>query len=132
MNEALVIAGGLYNLVFAVFHLLFWRIFGWREDLRSLRFVNRAIMQVLNLCLTFAFVIFAVVSLGHTEELLTTGLGHSLLALFALFWLARAIEQIVFFELRSRVSWVFLALFLVGTALYAVPAIHVLFIEAAT
>jgi hypothetical protein len=121
MAEALLKAAGFYSLGFAVFHLLFWRLFNWREELRRLSFGNRAVMQVLNLSLTFAFLIFGYISLAHTEELLSTPLGRGLLALLALFWLARAVEQITFFGLRHWGSWAFLGIFVVGSSLYAVP-----------
>ncbi|OGP86468.1 MAG: hypothetical protein A2Y95_08530 [Deltaproteobacteria bacterium RBG_13_65_10] len=117
--ETLVVIGGAFNLLFALFHLLFWRIFGWKTDLTKLSFVNRAIMQILNLCLTFAFVIFAYISFAHPRELLATGLGHSLLMLIAGFWFLRAIEQVVFFRLRHWASWAFLGAFLGGATLYA-------------
>ncbi len=123
--ELLIKAGGIYNIVIVIFHLLFWRIFNWKEDLRSLSFLNRAIMQVLNLSLTFAFVIFSYISLVHTKELISTSLGQSLLGLIALFWLARSVEQVVFFKLKNWRSIAFLGFFLVGTVLYAVPAIYI-------
>ncbi len=120
--ETMIEAGGVYSFAFAVFHLLFWWLFNWREDLRSLSFLNRCIMQVLNLSLTFAFVIFAYVPMVHTRELLVTPLGNSLLMLIALFWLARAVEQVVFFKLRHRGSVAFLVVFLAGAGLYGIPA----------
>jgi hypothetical protein len=123
--ELLIKAGGIYNIVLVIFHLLFWRIFNWKEDLRSLSFLNRAIMQVLNLSLTLAFVIFSYISLVHTKELISTSLGQSLLGLIALFWLARSVEQVVFFKLKNWRSIAFLVFFLVGTVLYAVPAIYI-------
>lgn len=123
--ELLIKAGGIYNIVLVIFHLLFWRIFNWKEDLRSLSFLNRAIMQVLNLSLTFAFVIFSYISLVHTKELISTSLGQSLLGFIALFWLARSVEQVVFFKLKNWRSIAFLVFFLVGTVLYAVPAIYI-------
>ena len=46
MSETLLIIGGIYNLLFAFFHLLFWKIFDWKTDLASLTSVNRAIMQI--------------------------------------------------------------------------------------
>jgi hypothetical protein len=82
-------------------------------------------MQVLNLSLTFAFVIFSYISLVHTKELISTSLGQSLLGLIALFWLARSVEQVVFFKLKNWRSIAFLVFFLVGTVLYAVPAIYI-------
>ncbi len=123
--ELLIKAGGIYNIVLVIFHLLFWRIFNWKEDFRSLSFLNRAIMQVLNLSLTLAFVIFSYISLVHTKELISTSLGQSLLGLIALFWLARSVEQVVFFKLKNWRSIAFLVFFLVGTVLYAVPAIYI-------
>lgn len=122
--ESLIKAGGIYNIALVIFHLLFWRIFNWKEDLRSLSFLNRAIMQVLNLSLTFAFVIFSYISLVHTNELISTHLGKILLILMALFWFARAVQQVVFFKLKNWVSMAFLVFFIVGAALYAVPAIY--------
>ncbi|MEN8178018.1 MAG: hypothetical protein ABFS39_05300 [Pseudomonadota bacterium] len=80
-------------------------------------------MQVVNLSLTFVFVIFGYISLMHTRELLETPLGHSLLLLIALFWLFRAILQPVFFKLKHWGSVVFLAVFLSGALLYGIPAI---------
>lgn len=122
--ELLVKAGGIYNIVLVIFHLLFWQIFNWKEDLRSLSFLNRAIMQVLNLSLTFVFVIFSYISLVHTRELISTSIGQSLLGLIAMFWFARSIEQVVFFKLKDWRSVAFLVFFLIGMVLYAVPAIY--------
>ena len=120
MSETLLRIGGIYNLLFVVFHLFFWRIFDWKNDLASLTSINRAIMQVLNLCLTFVFVIFGTLSLLNPEQMVSTDLGRTLTGLIAIFWFLRAVEQIIFFKLKKPVSWVFLLIFLVGTGLYAV------------
>ncbi|MFC1824225.1 hypothetical protein ACFL9T_16055 [Thermodesulfobacteriota bacterium] len=122
--ELLIKSGGIYNIALVIFHLLFWRIFNWKEDLRSLSFLNRAIMQVLNLSLTLAFIIFSYISLVHTKELMSTSLGQTLLVLMAVFWFARAVEQIVFFRLRNWGSAAFFVFFLMGTVLYTIPAIY--------
>ncbi|MCW8127162.1 hypothetical protein [Microbulbifer halophilus] len=116
-----IMLGGFFNLGFAVFHLLFWRLFDWKRDLASLRFINRQVMQILNFCLIFTFLIFAYLSFFHPTELLATGLGRSLLFLIALFWLLRAAEQVVFFGLHRRLSLALFFVFLAGTALYAYP-----------
>lgn len=119
--ETLVIAGGVFCIGFFVFHALFWRLFGWREDLRSLTYINRQVMQILNLCLMAAFAIFAYVSLLHTAELLQTPLGRNLLLLVGVFWWLRAIEQILFFGLSRLVSVGFFTVFVIGGLLYALP-----------
>ena len=115
-------AGAAFNLLFAVLHAFFWRIFDWERDLASLTTINRAVMQILNLCLTFVFLAFAYLSFAHTEELQATRLGNALLSLIAFFWLLRAVEQVVFFGLRHRLSSALFGLFLVGASLYAWPA----------
>lgn len=119
MAEILVRCGGIHALLFAGFHLLFWRLFDWKNDLTSLSFVNRAIVQVLNLCLVLVFVIFGSLSLLYAEDMAVSELGRALVLLLAVFWLARAVEQVVFFKLRHWVSWAFLVVFLLGVGLYA-------------
>lgn len=118
MSESLLLIGGVYNLLFAIFHLLFWRIFDWKQDLASLTSINRAIMQVLNLCLTFVFIIFGVLSLMYPAQMVETELGRTLTGMIAIFWLLRAVEQAVFFKLKNWISWVFLFIFLGGAGLY--------------
>ena len=124
MMDTLIKAGGLYNIILIIFHLLFWRIFNWKDDLPSLSFLNRAIMPVLNLSLTFVFVIFAYISLAHSNELLSTSLGRSLLMLIAIFWFARAMMQVVYFKLQHWGSLAFLLFFLAGGVLYGIPAVY--------
>lgn len=119
--ERLIQAGGLYTLAFAVFHLFFWRAFDWPGQLPRLSFVNAAVVQVLNLTLTFAFLAVAYLSLFHARDLLLTPLGHAVLAWVAALWLFRAILQPVFFGTKSTASLVFLALFVAGALLYGIP-----------
>lgn len=119
--KALLYAGGVFHLAFAAFHLGFWRLFRWNDELRRLGFINRNVMQILNLCLTFVFLAWAWLSFAHVDALLEPGLGHALLGVIALFWLLRAIEQAVFFRLGNAASLAFFLAFVGGAALYAVP-----------
>jgi len=119
--ESLIIIGGLYNVAFTIFHLLFWKIFKWKKDLASLSIINRGVMQILNLCLTFVFLIFGYISIFHTKELISTSLGVSLLLLISVFWALRAIEQVVFFGLKNKVSLIFFIIFLTGFVIYLYP-----------
>lgn len=123
MNEKLIIAGGIYTIVLIVFHVLFWRIFNWPETLKSLNDVNRATIQVLNISITFIFVIFAYISFMHTQELLNTRLGRSLLILISGLWIFRAAQQVVFYKLKHKASVGLAFYFLLGSVLYGVPII---------
>ena len=118
-----IVSGGIFCVCLVLFHLTFWRLFRWNTELAKLTSLNRAVVQVLNLSLTFVFVIFAYVSLAHTTEMESTPLGRSLLLLIALLWYLRAIEQVYFFGLRTRLSVLFLVFFVLGGTLYLIPLI---------
>jgi hypothetical protein len=116
--------GGFYQIAFLVFHAMFWRLFKWKRELPKLNHINGAIMQVLNLCLMFCFLVFGYVSLFHTSELITSAIGRVLLLFMALFWMVRAIEQLVFFSSKRPLSIAMFVLFLFGFCLYAYPFIR--------
>jgi succinate dehydrogenase/fumarate reductase cytochrome b subunit len=121
--KALIIIGGFFWLAFFVFHIFFWKLFDWKRDLESLTKINKAVMQVLNLCLMLVFLIFAYISIFHADELLTTGLGKSMLIGIVLFGIFRSIEQVIFFELRHDRSKAVLFVALLGTTIYLIPLI---------
>ncbi len=125
--ETLVRIGGVYCVALILFHLSFWKIFAWAEQLPRLSKLNQAIMQVLNLSLAFVFGILAYLSFAHADELLNTALGRVFLGAFALFWLFRSVLQIVFFKLEHWGSWAFLAFFLGGAVIYGLPVVYPVF-----
>lgn len=122
-TEAIIFVGGVYNLGFAIFHLMFWRLFRWKKDLASLTLINRSVMQILNLCLTFVFLVMAYVSFFHSPELIQTSLGKAILIAFSLFWFLRTVEQVVFFGVKNKVSIALTLVFLLGSVIYLVPAL---------
>ena len=119
--KTILIAGGILNLGWALFHLGFPRIFKWDEALAPLDQIQAGIMRIMNLCLAFVFFIFAYLSLVHGPMLLEPGLGRILISLIAAFWIFRLILQLVYFKLSHPASAV-LAVFFILTALcYAYP-----------
>lgn len=118
----LIRIGGCANIGWLIFHLLFWRLFEWRSELRRVSFVNRNVVQILNLCLSFCFLFFAAVSLRHTEELLRPQphIGHTVLAGIAIFWVMRLAEQPLFFRF-SLTSNIFCVLFALTATCYVLP-----------
>lgn len=114
---ALIKIGGFASIGWFVFHCFFWRLFNWKSQLKRLNEVNNGVMQVLNLCLSFVFLIFAAVSLLYATELLDAGLGRALLAGIGCFWVLRLIEQPLFFGF-SRISNLFSLLFAATAACY--------------
>jgi hypothetical protein len=123
MKNMLLSIAGYYCIAFAVFHLLFWKIFHWKTDLQRLTPVNRAIMQVLNLCLTFVFLFIGIALILFQPDFLGTKLGTFILVSMTTFWFLRATEQVIFFGLKSITSSVFLSVFLIGSILFLLPVL---------
>ena len=117
-NETILYIGGIYNIAFIIFHLFFWKIFKWEKDLKRLSFTNGNILQILNLSLTFCFVIFAYLSFLYNHELISTPLGNIILKLIAFFWFFRALQQIYFFGIKNVISFLFVIGFLLGAVIY--------------
>ena len=121
VSQTLLFAGGVFHLAIAIFHLFFWRIFRWKQDLASLTHINRAVMQILNICLTFIFFVMAYISFFHAAELTSSPLGRTILASIALFWVLRLILQFIYFGARHKISIFFIFVFTVGASLYLIP-----------
>lgn len=112
-------ACALYNLGFGLFHLIFWKLLRWRVELPRLSPVNAAVMQILNLRLTWLLFLLAYIYFAHPGALAGTPLGRALAWGAWLFWAGRAVEQALFMNLRRRVHQVLFLLFLAGAALHA-------------
>ena len=123
MKNTLLIVGGFYHLGFAIFHLFFWKVFKWKKDLASLSIVNRAVMQILNLRLTFVFIVVAYISLFYSSEMLSTNLGKVITASISIFWLLRFVEQLYFFGLKKLFSIILTILFFAGFIIYLIPVL---------
>jgi len=121
ISEILIIVGGVFNLGFVLFHIMFWRVFHWKEDLASLTHINRSVMQIMNLCLIFIFLVMAYVSFFQRPDLLQTGMGKTLLVAFSGFWFLRMIEQVIFFGMKKKISVILTLIFLGVCVLYLVP-----------
>lgn len=116
-----VYVGGALHAAFAVFHLMFSRLFNWREELAPLSPLNRGVVPVMNLSLVVAFLGAAYLSFTFAADLVGTAVGRGVCFALAVFWLARLFQQFIFFGLRRPMSWVLSLAFLVLGAIYALP-----------
>jgi len=116
----LIYIGGIYCLVFAIFHLAFWKLFDWKNDLPKLKSVNRGVIQVLNLRLTYVFIVVAFISFFFAEDLINTKLGNVILGAVSIFAVMRAIEQLIFWEIE-KIGVAFFFIFLIGAGIFAIP-----------
>lgn len=118
--KTLIYIGGIYCLIFAIFHLAFWKLFDWKSELRKLNSINRGVMQVLNLRLTYVFIVVAFISFFFADDLISTKLGNLILGAISIFAVMRAVEQLIFWKVE-KIGITFFVIFLFGTGIFAVP-----------
>jgi len=112
---------GLYSIGFAIFHIFFWHLFDWKNDLKKLTIANRAIIQIANLRLIYFFFFVAAIFFYFPDELLETTLGRFFLLGVSLFWLGRTVEQFIFLRVKSVLVHVLTVVFAIGVILFALP-----------
>ena len=118
--KTIIYLGGIYNLLFAIFHMGFWKMFNWGEELKKIDVTNSAVMQVMNVHLIYYFLFTAVICFVFPTELQSTKLGKAFLLTCAGFWLLRIVQQFIFFEINAG-AYVLTAILLVGVVLFALP-----------
>lgn len=115
----MIFAAAVFNIAFALFHVAFWRLFRWPEELQRVGIANRGIMQVLNLSLIFLFLLIGCVFALFPRDIVETGLGQFLLLGMTWFWLVRAVYQPLFFGWFHPLSTSLFGVFLLGAAVHA-------------
>lgn len=119
--DPLILACALFSFGFAIFHVLFWRIFDWPKELEKLNFANRAIMQILNLRLIYVFIAVGVICLAYPLEMRTTPVGRALLIGMSCFWAGRLCEQFLFLRHKQKSMFVLSGVLVLGTVLFLLP-----------
>ena len=114
----------LHSFGFALFHLGFWKLFGWPRTLRDTTLPNRAIVQIANVQLVWVFACVGVACLRYPAELTGTPLGRALLVGMSLFWLIRLAGQFVWLRIDHRMVHALSALFALGAVLFALPLLR--------
>lgn len=116
---------GIYNMLFALFHLFFWKMFKWGTELKKLHFSNKAIMQILNIRITYVFLFMSFIYFYCAKEIVTSELGYVIIVGMGVFWLGRTIEQFVFFNFRSKRVNMLTIVFLLGTIIHFLPLLYI-------
>lgn len=118
---AIVYLCGLHSLGFAIFHAFFWKIFNWKNELKTSSVPTRAIIQIANLRLIHVFLLSALLCFVFPQDLVGTTMGKVFLAGMALFWLGRAVEQFIFLPYNQLAIHLLTALFVLGAVLFSLP-----------
>jgi FtsH-binding integral membrane protein len=101
--------------------MAFWRIFGWKDDLKKLNLGNRTIIQIANLRLIYIFLGMSFICFYIPEDLVHTNLGRILMYGMSGFWLGRMIEQFIFLRVSHWMVHLLTVLFLIGVLLFLLP-----------
>jgi hypothetical protein len=119
-SQVWIYAAAGYNVALALFHLGFWRMFRWQEELAKLHPVNRGVMQVMNIILMAFLLLMAAVQVLNAAELTATPLGRLLMAGLVGLWVLRAILQPIFWRTAAKgTNAAFICLFMLGAGLHA-------------
>lgn len=120
VQSAAVVIAGLIDIGFAVFHAMFWRMFGWPDRLSASGSLNASITQALNAVLIYVFTIYGSALLGFA----LAGEPPPRLLAFAGagFWAVRVALQPAFFKSWSWPMTVITALFVIATVMHVLAA----------
>ncbi|GGP03811.1 hypothetical protein GCM10010992_13630 [Cloacibacterium rupense] len=122
--ETTIILCGIYNLLFGVFHLFFWKFFGWKKELKNVSKVNSGIMQILNIQIIIFFFIVGFICLKYSQEILQTKLGFAFLVGNFIFWLARTVNQFIFLKINDIRVHFLTVIFILGMILFLIPIVN--------
>jgi hypothetical protein len=117
-----MLACALFCFGFAVFHMLFWKLFDWPNELKKVGPATRAITQILNLRMVYVLLAVGVICLSYPHEMRTTPVGRALLVGMGCFWAGRLAEQFIFLRINKMSVHVLSGLFFAGALLFLLPA----------
>lgn len=95
-NKTIIIIGSVMLLLLGIFHIAFWRLFNWAEELPRLSQDNSGIMQMANIgiiCYLFSmsFILFAC-----RFRITYSRVGKLLLLSISLFFAVRLVLEFIF------------------------------------
>ena len=132
LSKICIVIGGLLSLAMAFSHSRFYVAFNWKEEFANISLKNQRILYTIHLALLLLFLVFAILSLANISELSrATGLAFGLLCTYSLFWLWRAIWQVIYFRppkhmdkvKKPLIYYVMLILFVLLFFSYSIPVV---------
>ena len=127
-NEIFILCGGILSFVMVIFHCSFYKLFSWNDEFKNIRLANHRIFFTIHIALILLILTFAIISFIYFQELANCkGLACGLTVCYSVFWLWRAIWQIVYFKIPKNVTkvppmhYITTIIFTVLFILYAMP-----------
>ena len=109
MRKALLYIGGTITLCFALFHLYFWKLFNWQEELVKLSPENQGIMQMLNVVSVYTVLFAAFISFYLARVKVFLFLEKAVIIFIAGYYLLRIAFGIPLFgfSIQELIVWIF-------------------------
>lgn len=121
VSTGLLKAGGIFHLMFAVFHVFWPKLFHWRENLKSLDDINKALLPIMSGLFIYLYGVVAIASFFYGQALLESTMGKCFVLSISGFWLIRTGMQVRYFDIKEKQALLFFFIFIVGVALYSIP-----------
>lgn len=118
LKKIMISIGGVLSVLFGLFHLSFWILFDWKNELLKISIENRNIMQMLNIGSSIILLSFGYILLFNRNEVINTKIGKTILIILAIFYFARLIMEFVF----SGGSFLFGFILFICVLIYLIPA----------
>jgi hypothetical protein len=118
-RRTFVIIGGVIFVIMGMFHLSFWVLFDWQNELYKLNQINNNIMQMLNIVCSFFMFSFSYMMLMYNSRVLNSKLGRSILIISSGFFMIRALIEFAF----PGNSIVYGVVLLAFVPVYLIPAL---------
>lgn len=120
MRKKLLLAGGIVNTIFGLFHIWLGTAIQHSDKLTM---EARSLLHAFNVFGTVAIFYFAYMSFFHRRELLETKLGKTVMSLVVFVYFSRALEEFILFDFSIVIfascilaGGIYLALLLAPTA----------------
>jgi hypothetical protein len=111
---------GMICFLFMLFHLAFYRLFGWDQNLDCLSLSDRGIMLTYHYVSILLVGFMTFIFLFQAEEILTSKLRYSVLGMIILFFTIRIITEFTLFGWRMPGSPVILFMCMVPVILLTI------------
>jgi hypothetical protein len=115
MSKLILEICGVFHCIFGAVQIYYTYLFA--ANPYKANFGNREITAIYGVWSCLVILYFAYISIFHSKDVLTSKLGKSLLVFVALFYFARAIEEVIFIE--------------VGVLVYIIPCLAVAIVNIA-
>ena len=121
MKRTLLFAGGLLTFLLTLFKLAMPYLFHWQEAIGPSAAGMWSILFAENLGISLLLLFFSYMSIFQWRDLLSTGLGRTVMLCMGTLWIFRTVAELLLFKIGIDGAWWRIILFLALAGVYLVP-----------